>query len=338
MRHLKDNISSDYISAANRLNGRNARKKIVAYVEAYDDIFFWRTVLSDLENDKVYFEVMLPSRQNLTKGKKSALMSLLKKKVGDSMIACVDADYDYLLQGTTPVSMEINSNPYVFHTYVYAIENYQCYAPSLHDVSVAVSLNDHAIFDFEEYLKSYSEAIFPLFVWNIWFYRQNNYGRFTITDFNRVVEPGNFSLGDPYRCIHNVRHKVGKKVQQLQRENPKAKESWLRLKDELKQLGVTPQTTYLYIQGHHLFDNVVVPMMKKVCDSLVRERQREIDRNAIHSTQRYNELASYNHSTENIVPMLRRNTGYRRSAPFMRLQDDVRKFLGKISFPSRKQD
>lgn len=327
MHRLKDNITSEYVSAANRLNGKHARRKIVAYVEAYDDIFFWRTVLSDFEDDKVCFEVMLPSRQHLTKGKKSALMSLLKQKVGDSMIACVDADYDYLLQGVTAVSKEINENPFVFHTYVYAIENYQCYAPGLHDVSVAVTLNDHAIFNFEEYLKQYSEAIFPLFVWNIWFYRQNHYGKFTISDFNRVIEPGNFNLSDPYRCISNVRHKVGRKVVQLQRENPKAKESWLKLKDELRTLGVTPQTTYLFIQGHHLFDNVVVPVLKKVCDVLIRERQREINRNAVHSTQRHNELASYSHSTEDIVPMLRRTTGYRRSEPFKRLQDDVRKFL-----------
>ena len=327
MRRLKDNISSDYVSAANRLNGRKARKRIVAYVEAYDDIFFWRTVLSEFENDKVYFEVMLPTRGNLTKGKKSALMSLLKAKVGDSMIACVDADYDYLLQGVTAVSKEINENPYVFHTYVYAIENYQCYAPSLHDVSVAVSLNDHSIFDFEEYLREYSEAIFPLFVWNIWFYRQNHYGKFTISDFNKVIETGSFSLEDPYRGIRSVRHKVGKKVKQLQRETPGAKDSWQKLKDELKELGVTPQTTYLYIQGHHLFDNVVVPIWKKVCDVLVRERQREINRKAVHSTQRYNELASYSHSVEDIVPMLRRNTGYRHAEPFVRLQNDVRNFL-----------
>ena len=164
MRRLKDNISSDYVNAANRLNGRNARKRIVAYVEAYDDIFFWRTVLSEFENDRIYFEVMLPSRQNLTKGKKSALMSLLNSKVGDSMIACVDADYDYLLQGTTAVSKQINENPYIFHTYVYAIENYQCYAPSLHDVSVAVALNDHIIFDFQDYLRQYSETISLLFL------------------------------------------------------------------------------------------------------------------------------------------------------------------------------
>lgn len=327
MKRLRDNISSDYVNAANRLNGRKARKKIVAYVEAYDDIFFWRTVLSEFENEERYFEVMLPSRGNLTKGKKSALMSLLKGKVGDAMIACVDADYDYLLQGVTEVSKQLNENPFVFHTYVYAIENYQCYAPSLHDVQVAVSLNDHAVFDFEEYLKEYSEAIFPLFVWNIWFYRSNSYGRFTISDFNRVIDTGNFNFADPYRGIRNVRHKAGRKVQQLQRENPGAKESWGKLKEELKRLGVTPQTTYLYIQGHHLFDNVVVPMMKKVCDVLVRERQKEIDRKAMHTTQRYNELASYNHSIEDIVPMLRRNTGYKRSAPFVRLQEDVRKFL-----------
>ena len=77
-------------------------------------------------------------------------MNLLSENVGESMIACVDADYDYLLQGVTELSRTVNHSPYVFHTYAYAIENLQCYAGSLHDVSVAVTLNDHKIFDFED--------------------------------------------------------------------------------------------------------------------------------------------------------------------------------------------
>lgn len=170
-KQLKDNLSSAYFEAANRLQGRKARKRIVAYVEAYDDIFFWRTALSKFENEHRYFEVMLPSRHTLTKGKRSVLMNLISGNVGESMIACVDADYDYLLQETTPTSRTVNHNPYVFHTYAYAIENLQCCAESLHDVGVAVTLNDKPIFDFEEYLRLYSEAIFPLFVWSIWFYR-----------------------------------------------------------------------------------------------------------------------------------------------------------------------
>ncbi len=326
-RRLRDNLSSVYIDAANRLNGKGARRKIIAYVEAYDDIFFWRTVLSGFENEERYFEVMLPSRLNLTKGKRSVLMNLVSQNMGENMIACVDADYDYLLRNTTPLSAEVNENPYVFHTYAYAIENLQCYAPSLHDVTVAVTLNDHSIFNFEEFLKQYSESIYPLFIWSIWHYRHRIHRKFTISDFNRVVEIGNFSLRGAAESLYRLRHKVQMRVRQLQRENPNAKESYLKLKDDLRALGVTPSTTYLYIQGHHLFDNIIVPVMKRVCDRLVREREDEINRNAMHDTQRRNELSSYSHSTEAIVPMLRRNVGYVNSEPFKRLKEDVGEFL-----------
>ena len=122
-RRLNENLSSLYFEAANKLNSKSARQKIVAYVESYDDVFFWRSVLSDFENEHRYFEVMLPSRLTLTKGKKQVLMNLLEERVGDNMIACVDADYDYLLQGATAVSEKIIHSRYVFHTYVYAIEN-----------------------------------------------------------------------------------------------------------------------------------------------------------------------------------------------------------------------
>ena len=115
---LKDQISSSYIEAANRLTSKKARRRIVAYVESYDDIFFWRSVLSRFESDKLYFEVMLPARSNhLERGKKAALMSLVSDKVGRDMIACVDADYDYLIQGVTFTSQKILDSKYVFHTY-----------------------------------------------------------------------------------------------------------------------------------------------------------------------------------------------------------------------------
>ncbi len=326
-RRLKDNISSRYFEAANRLNSKKSRRKIVAYVESYDDIFFWRTVLSKYEDNTRYFEVVLPSRINLTKGKKQVLMNLLSENVGENMIACVDADYDYLLQGVNNISNTIISNKYVFHTYVYAIENYQCYAESLHDVCVAVTLNDHAIFDFEDYIEQFSEAIFPLFVWNIWVYRRNKYGEFTITDFNRVIDIGNFNMQDPYFAIEKLRHKVWRKIKMLQKAHPDAKESYLALKDELKRLGVSPKKTYLFIQGHHLFDCVVVPILKKVCNILIREREHEIYKNAAHSTQRNNELSSYSNSLEDIPSMLKRNMGYIYSEQFVRLRTDIENFL-----------
>ena len=327
-RRLKDNINSSYFEAANALKSKKARRRIVAYVESYDDIYFWRTVLSDFEDDKRYFEVMLPSKANLTRGKKSVLMNFLEgEPLGKDMIACVDADYDYLLQGMTQQSRRVLESPYVFHTYVYAIENYQCYAPSLHNVCVSVTLNDHRIFDFREYFTQLSEALFPLFVWSVMLYRNGKYSKFSISDFNRIADPGGFSVYKPEPSIANVKRKVSTKIHELQRLFPDAKEEYLQTKDDIRSLGVTPQTTYLYMQGHHLFDTVVTPILSKVCNLLRQERQNEIYYAVAHKTQKRNEMTCYENSLQDIKVMLKKNSGYMVSEQFRQVQEDIRNYL-----------
>ena len=324
---LKDHLNSRYFEAANQLKSKKARRRIVAYVESYDDIYFWRTVLSRFEDDKCYFEIMLPSHQKLERGKKSVLMNFVGDNVGPDMIACVDADYDYMLQRATAQSRRVLDSSYVFHTYAYSIENMQCYAQSLHEVCVSVTLNDHRIFDFDDYMTQYSEAIFPLFVWSVWAYRTGNYNRFSMTDFARVIDPGGFNVLDPQPSLDHLRSKVGRKVKQLQSEFPQAKEEYLNTKASVKSLGVTPQTTYLYIQGHHLFDNVVVPILNKVCNRLRMERQEEIYHTAVHHEQRRNEMSCYEHSLQDIRQMLKKNTGYKQSPQFLLIQHDVEEYL-----------
>ncbi len=329
---LNSNLTSAYFEAANRLKAKASRRKIVAYVESYDDVFFWRQILGQFETKELYFEVMLPTRnKRLERGKKAAMMQLLSEGVGQNMIACVDADYDYLIQGATPTSEQVTQNPYIFHTYAYSIENMQCYAPSLHNVCVAVTLNDHAIFDMVEYLHQYSEAIFPLFVWSIWHYRTPGYGRFTISDFLRIIETGNFTFQAADEIIKNVRRKAGKKAEQLRHDNPGVKESYLKVKEDLKRLGVKPQTAYLYIQGHHLFNKVVVPMLQKVCDKLIRERENEIARGSVHGTQRRNELSCYTNSVADITSMLKKNAGYMFSEEYRHIVADIQAFVSNLS-------
>ena len=123
---LKDSLNSHYFEAANALTSKKARRRIVAYVESYDDVYFWRTVLTRFEDDTRYFEVMLPSHKKLERGKKAVLMNFIEKPsannrqssdiLGPDMIACVDADYDYMLQGATAQSHKVIESPYVFHT------------------------------------------------------------------------------------------------------------------------------------------------------------------------------------------------------------------------------
>lgn len=329
-KRLTDNISSGYVAASNRLKPRHASHRIVAYVESYDDVAFWRSVLDEYETEGRHFEIMLPSSTNLGKGKKTALMNRLGKGLGEYMIACVDADYDWLLQGLTPMSDTVCHNPYVLHTYVYAIENYHCYAPSLHQSLVMATLNDHQLMDLEQYLKDYSCLIWPLFVWNIWCYHYGHQGTFSLMDFASAVAPGTVNIARPDRMLDRLRHQVNSKIASLQRQFPQARETYPQVRDRLLAMGLTPETTYLYMHGHSLKDNVVIPLLTPQCTSLRRYREREITRLAAHRTQMQNELSAYQHSQVSLDEALKRSTGYRRSIPFQWLRRDLETLMADI--------
>ena len=332
-KRLQDHLSSGYIESANKLRSKRMKKRIVAYVESYDDVFFWRSILKKFENDEYYFEVMLPSRTSLSRGKKSALMNMLGPGLGEYMIACVDADYDWLLQGTTEMSRIVCTNPYVIHTYAYAIENYQCYAPNLHTICVMSTLNDRVMIDLNAFMSEYSSIIWPLLVWNIWCYRYNNYSDFTMSDFCEVVTFRDVNPYHPENTLQAVKNRVNKKIAWLQRRFPEGKKTYAPLRAELLNMGLTPETTYLFMQGHSVFENVVMPLLTPVCTLLRKEREREIVKLAEHEIQRQNELACYQHSQAPVDDMLRKNTGFRTSKPYEWLSEDIKRLMEEVGRP-----
>ncbi len=330
-KRLTDNINSLYFEAANKMGPKGARRKIVAYVESYDDVFFWRSVLGRFEDETRYFDIMLPSRNlHLDRGKKAAIASMLKG-LGKDMIACVDADYDYLRQGDTESSQQMLENPYIFHTYAYAIENFQCYARGLHETCVMVTLNDRRIFDFERFLDAYSQTIWPLFVWHIMLnirHRKMSM-HFDMSEFNKTVVLPSVRIQDPRQAINTLSKKVKAKVFQLERRFKKLRDEWDNTVCYLNRLGVDAHNTYLYIQGHHLFDQVVSPVVQSVCDALRNERENEIRDCAIHSEQARTEMACYENSLGKVKMMMKKNTFYQFLPEFQKIQADVEKFLEK---------
>lgn len=327
-KRLRDNISSSYFEAARKLYSKKQRRKIVAYVESYEDVAFWKTLLEEFETDEHYFQVMLPSATSLSKGKKMVLLNTLNTaELGKSMIACVDSDYDFLLQGATATSRKINENEYIFQTYSYAIENYFCYADSLHNVCVQATLNDRHLLDFNRYIIRYSQTIYPLYLWSVWFYRNKDTYSFPMYDFNDCTHLRGFRLRNPYGSIDELRERVNRKLRELEEKHTELKESVKALGTELRELGLTPETTYLYIQGHHLFDNVVMKILTPICTVLRREREDEIKRLAGHGEQYRNELTSYQNSQLNVGIVLKKNNGYKGLYHYQWLRDDLKKFI-----------
>lgn len=326
---LTDNLNSLYLGAANSLKPKKARKKVVAYVESYDDILFWRSILAAYENDQRYFEIMLPSRDSLTKGKKQALMNTLGETLGQNMIACVDADYDYLLQGTSETSKRLCESPYVFHTYAYAIENYQCNASCLHEVCVMATLNDRQVLDFNRFLQLYSQIAYPLLVWNVYFYRQGDLHSFSMQDFNRVVRVERFDIQKPGDCLLRMQRRVTGKLNELRHDHKGLKDQLAALEEEMIRLGVRPDNAYYFIRGHHVFEHVVMPVLTPICIMLRKEREDEIQHLADHEAQMKNELNCYQHSQCSVDSVLKKNIGIQKCEPFSRLKQDLDDFFLK---------
>lgn len=325
---LTSHINSQYLDAANRLKPKGGKRVVTAYVESYDDVWFWRSVLQEFERDDLKFEVMLPSRDRLQRGKKSVLANLVSgDRLGSAMIACVDADYDYLLQGSTEHSRLMLDNPYVVHTQVYAIESYQCYAEGLREACVMATLNDHELLDLPAFVHDYSMIIWPLLVWNVWAYRHDRYKEFSLGDFAQVVKLHEVNIMQPQKALGQLRQRVNGYQNRMYQRFPEAKKSYAAMKEELKRLGVRPETCYLYMQGHTLFEGMILPLLTPVCARLRREREQEITRMACHEKQRQNELSCYQHSIFPIEAMLKKGSMYRELPEYDLMREQVKRIV-----------
>lgn len=327
---LKHNLTSAYLGAANKLSPRKHRRRIIAYVESYDDIAFWRTLLYEHENEERYFQIMLPSNRSLTKGKKMVLMNALNNKgLGEHLIACVDSDYDYLLQQSTKQSRQVNNNPFVLQTYTYAIENFQCYAESLHEVCVQATLNDRQIIDFSAFMKSYSQIVYPLFLWHIWFVKNGQTDLFPMHHLADCTSIHEIDIYNPLPTLQSIERRVKNKLTKFQKrfymQAPQVEE----FGKELEPLGLNPDTTYLYMQGHHIFENVVLKLIAPVCTNLRRERERDIKQYSVHEQQLQNELSCYENCLTSTRLMLKKNDDFKKLPHYQLIQNDIEELLKK---------
>ena len=99
---------------------------------------------------------------------------------------------------------------------------------------------------------------------------------------------------------------------------------------ELRKLGLTPENTYLYMQGHHIMNNVVMKLLTPVCTLLRREREQEIRRLAEHNEQFKNELTCYQNSLTNVELMLKKNVAYKRLYLYEWLRRDLKQYLSEL--------
>ena len=302
------------------------QRLVEVFVEGYEDVAFWRGIFDHFPNPYLRFEISVPNREDLPKGKKVLLGSIPRSSA--SMLLCVDSDFDYLFADRTEQSRELNHAKYMFHTYAYATENYLCYAPSLHNVCVKATKNDTRIFDFVKFMREYSLIIYPLFVWYAYSAQMSSEHVFTLTDFKSSVRLGYLEIEDNgANTLAWLKRNVEKRERLLTSRNPKMIAPMKQFEQQLAARGLTPESTYLFMHGHTLMDNVVMIILTEVCEKLRDMSIAKITSSKKQGVALKNEMANYTNSLRNIRDVLLDNENYTSCRLYKRLQHDINRYM-----------
>lgn len=312
------------------------QRLVKVYVEGYEDVAFWRGIFDHFQNPYLRFEISVPDRGDLPKGKK-VLMGMIPHS-SEEMILCVDSDFDYLFAGRTEQSRQVADARFMFHTYAYATENYLCYAPSLHNVCVKATKNDTRIFDFVKFMHEYSRIIYPLFLWYAFSAQLASENVFPLVDFKASVRLGYLEIeNNGERTLEWLRRNVSKREELLRRRNPRMIEPMKEFEAQLRQRGVKPENTYLFMHGHTLMDNVVMVLLNTVCEKLRDMSIARITASQKQGVALKNEMSNYTNSLRSIRDVLLDNENYTKCPLYKSLQRDIERYIARTILNMKRQ-
>ncbi|MDE7069814.1 MAG: DUF4435 domain-containing protein [Alistipes sp.] len=318
------------------LPGDPSLRVVRVFVEGYEDVAFWRGVFDCFPNPYVCFEISVPTRKDLPKGKK-VLLSMIPQS-SEELLLCVDSDFDFLFAGRTDQSRLIRESRYMFHTYTYATENYLCYAPSLHNVCVKATKNDTRIFDFERFMADYSRTIYRLFLWYVYSAKQSDEHVFTLADFKSSVRINYLDLEqNGANTIAWLARNVHRREHTLAEKHPRLAGELDAFGRRLGHMGVTPETTYLYMHGHTLLDNVVMVVLETVCEKLRQMSVAKIASSNKQGVALKNEMSNYTNTQRSIRDVLLDNENYQDCPLFKRLHRDIERYLLRVLWQMKQR-
>ena len=299
---------------------------VKVFVEGYEDVAFWRSIFDNFTNPYLRFEISVPTRNDLPKGKKVLLNNA--HNASETMLLCMDSDFDYLLSDDDAQSRMIAENPFMFHTYAYATENYLCYAPSLHNVCVKATKNDTRIFSFERFMADYSRTIHPLFLWYVYSASRHTENVFPLADFKAAVRLNYLDIpNNGKNTIDWLARQVARREQALAAEHPDMAADMERFDLYLRSKGVEPELTYLFMHGHTLMDNVVMIILHDVCEKLRQLSIAKIITSSKEGLALKNEMSNYKNTLRSIRDVLLDNDNYTSCPLYKLLKADIQNYI-----------
>ena len=134
-----------------------------------------------------------------------------------------------------------------------------------------------------------------------------------------------------------LRRNVAKREELLRRRNPKMIEPMKEFEEQLRQRGVKPENTYLFMHGHTLMDNVVMILLNTVCEKLRAMSIARITASQKQGVALKNEMSNYTNSLRSIRDVLLDNENYTKCPLYKSLQRDIERYIARTILDMKRR-
>lgn len=237
------------------------RVEKVVLVEDSSDKPFWKYTLDKFVEGRYEFFPFVNHPTYDTTGK-SALMKYYSPYANADFMICIDSDYDYLLKNPDI------SRPFIFQTYTYSFENYICYPQGIKNVLENAFDTEGVTFDFVDYFKKYSEGIYDLLCCSLYSEKLKD-GKLTI---HECINQAGFIKIEDYEV--DLKTQV-ESIQEFVKPFLEAYQSdtFQQFKMDLKELGLTNETAYLFFNGKEgIKKKFVVPLLQTLGKTIFEKK------------------------------------------------------------------
>jgi Protein of unknown function (DUF4435) len=284
------------------------RKDTAVRVESVADIEFWESTLTNVL-PHIKFEFFPQSMQE-GNGKNEVL--LLKNYADNELLLCIDADYDYLLENL------VLNNPFVFHTYVYAIENIFSYAEGLKNTLEKAVNTEGVSFDFELFFKNYSAIIYNWLCYSLYSEKIKD-GLLSRDNCGKLA--GFIKFNNTETDLVELKIKLEKESIIFEKKY-EAQADFKSFKIRINELGLTQTNAYLFLRGHDLFEGVTIKLLKFLGYNLLQNKYAELKK-----LGRENEIENLNKllKTKHFERNLRQNQSFQSHYLYKNIVSDIQK-------------
>lgn len=239
--YIKNEIFALQLDCAIRVEGKDDET-----VGNQSDKGFWETILNTVQPNLKY---KIYKESNYTTGTGKMAVLEFRDYAASDFILVVDSDYDYIIGDEI-----VDNNSFILQTYAYSFENYICNPIRLKSICCQGAGIDEVDFDFDAFLRDFSQVVYPLFLIsineelknpNLPIFTRSNFGE--LMKFERLDKP---SVESIFNYLENLKLQVDQIISQF----PIGDDEVKNIQTLLSKMSLDIQETYWLIRGKDIYN------------------------------------------------------------------------------------